>query len=235
MRQLFRLSILCLFVVTGIHSARGQTRYINAHLKNETFRNRKLITVESDYFFDRETGNLVIHSMLPEEHIKISNRLGEVKIFYPGTNRISLKQNRYFSSENELIWYFLSNNYNDLGLSDEGFRVTGTHMDGSYQVVTWTAPAGMKVVSTVELVFENGQPVYAAYFNTGGDIIRKIYYYNYEIYPGFMMPMKVTQISYTPDGDSVIQRNTWSSLKASAIPDSDYFNFKIPEDAVVIQ
>ncbi len=235
MSRFFRFILPGLFIVSGIIPARGQTRFIHAHLKNETYQNNKLITVESDYFFDAETGNLVVHSSLPEDHIKISNRLGEVKIFYPASNRVTLKQNQYFSSENELIYYFLSNDYYNLGLSDEGFRVTGTHMDGNYQVVTWTAPVGMKVVSRIELVFENGQPVYAVYYHTNGSIIRKIYYYNYEIFPDFMMPMKVTQISYTPDGDSVIQRNTWSSLTVSAIPDSDYFNFKIPEDAVVSQ
>jgi len=234
MIRFFSFLSAVLLIVSGTLNAPGQTRFIRAHLKNETYHQGKLIAVESDYFFDAETGNLVVHSMHPEEHIKISNRLGEAKIFYPASNRVSLKQNRYFSSENELIWYFLSNNYHDLGLSDEGFRVTGTHMDGNYQVVTWTAPVGMKVISRVELVFENGQPVYSAYYNTGGEIIRKIYYYQYEIYSDFMMPMKVTQISYTPDGDSIIQRNTWSSLKGSVLPDSDFYHFKIPEDAIVL-
>jgi outer membrane lipoprotein-sorting protein len=49
------------------------------------------------------------------------------------------------------------------------------------------------------------------------------------------MPMKVTQISYIEEGDSVVQRNTYSNLKTSEFPSSSFFNFKIPQDATVIK
>lgn len=235
MKIFLGLFILILLILPDFINAQANENYISIHLKNETLKNGNLLTVESDYFFDIESGNLVIIGSIPKNHVKISNRLGEVKIYYPNENEVSLKQSQYFSSENELIYYFLSNNYYDLGLTNEGFRVTNTRMDGNHQVVTWAAPITMNVVSTVELVFENGQPVYAAYYNMNGNVIRKIYYYNYEIYRNFMMPMKVTQISYTSAGDSVIQRNTWSSLKVAAIPGSDFFNFKIPADAIITQ
>ncbi|NQU86848.1 MAG: hypothetical protein HQ541_13920 [Mariniphaga sp.] len=235
MKILLRLLFIISLFYPEFISAQVSKNYISAHLKNETYQKRNLLTAESDYFFDVETGTLVVHGLLPKNHIKISNRLGEVKIYYPDENKIALKQSQFYSSENELIYYFLSNNFYDLGLSDEGFKVADTRMDGNYQVVTWTAPIGMNVISKVELVFENGLPVYAAYFNINDNIIRKIYYYNYEIFSNFTMPMKVTQISYISGGDSVIQRNTWSSLKVSAIPNSAFFNFKIPENAIVTQ
>ena len=215
--------------------AKGQGRFIRLHLKNETYLKGKLATAEADYYFDSEKGILVMNSTSPEDHIKISNRLGEVKIYYPGENEVSLQQGEYFSSENELIYYFLTNNYFDLGLAKEGYTLSETRMDGSYQVTSWAAPGGHPVVPKVELVFENNQPVYAAYFNAESEIIRKVYYYDYTIFGSFMMPLKVTQITYTAAGDSVIQRNTYSGVKVSSIADSQFYNFEIPEDAKVIR
>ena len=231
----FLLILLVIFWLPGYIFPQPGMNYIRVHLKNETLQGGKLIIIDYDYYFDAETGTLVVNSLFPENHIKISNRLGEVKIYYTDKNQVSLKQNQFFSSENELIYYFLSNNYYDLGLKDQGFTVTETRMDGNYQVVTWKAPVTIKTIARVELVFENQTPVFAAYYTMQGKIFRKIYYYNYEIFNHFIMPMKVTQISYTPAGDSVIQRNTWSQLKTMTLPDSDYFNFKIPENATIIQ
>ncbi|MBN1822324.1 MAG: hypothetical protein JW833_16505 [Prolixibacteraceae bacterium] len=235
MKILIKLLNLFIFFFPGFLFAQGGNKYITVHLKNETYQKGNLLTAETDYFFDSETGILVVSGTLPENHIKISNRFGEIKIYYPEDNKVAIKQNRFYSSENELIYYFFTNNYYDLGLSDEGFTVSDTRMDGNYQVTTWTAPISLNLISKVELVFENGLPVYAAYFNMNGNIIRKIYYYNYEIFSSFTMPMKVTQISYISENDSVVQRNTWSLMKELNTPGSGYFNFKIPEDAIVVQ
>lgn len=233
MKLLYLLFIL-LFEIQGSVLSQVNQNFISIHLKNETFQNGRLFTLESDYFFDTETGNLVVTNKLPKNHIKISNRLGEVKVYYPDENKVNIKQSEYFSSENELVYYFLSNKTSDLGLAREGFTVTDTRMEGSFQVVTWDAPVSMNSLSKVELVFEDGQPVFAGYYNRKGALARKIYYYNYEFFSNFILPMKVTQITYTPEGDSIIQRNTWSSLHSSPVPQSGFFNFKIPEDAVVI-
>ena len=229
-------ALLCFTLLLHPVTNFGQAvkNYVSIHLKNETYQNGRLLTYESDYYFNTETGELVVHGKLPQDHIQITNRLGEVKLYYPQKNSVSLQQNDFYSTQNELIYYFLSNNYYDLGLAGEGFSISDTHMDGEYQVVTWNAPVGMKIVAKVEMVFKNGQPVYAAYFNFNNHIIRKIYYYDYEVYSNFMMPMKITQISYIAGGDSVIRRNTWSALKTSVLPTSDYFNFKIPDDAKVL-
>jgi len=216
-------------------SSQGNENFVNFHLKNETFQGGKLLTQDLDYYFDVEKGNLVVYGSFPQNHIKISNRLGEVKIYFPEKNSVKLLQNQFFSSENELIYYFLSNNFYDLGLAKEGFAVSDSHFDGKYQVVTWNSPVGMKKITKVVLVFENDHPVYSAYFEMNGRIVRKIFYYNYQVFRNFIMPMKVTQISYLSEKDSVIQRNTWSAIKFSGTPSSVYFNFKIPDDAKVSQ
>jgi hypothetical protein len=233
--KLIRPNILFLSLLFSNFVFGQNKNYISLHLKNESFQKGRLVTLESDYFFDIEKGELIIHGPTPRNHIKISNRLGEVKIYFPDENKVTLKQDQFFSSENELIYYFLSNNYYDLGLSEEGFSVTDTKMDGKYQIITWTSPAGLKQVAKAELVFENDQPVYAAYFNLKGNIIRKIYYYNYTIFESFILPTKVTQITYLSENDSIIQRNSWTDVKVTSNITSPFFNYKIPENAKISQ
>lgn len=231
-RKIVLLTLIC---VSFFQEAAFSQPFISFHLTNQTYQKGKTYTVESDFYFNRETGSLVVHGNYPRENIKTTNRLGEYKIYFPGDNTVSMGQNNAFSTENEMIWYFLSNNYYDLGLSKEGFTVSGTKMDGNYQVVTWMAPLGLNMISRIELVHENGQPVFAAYYDIKGKVIRRIYYYNYEIFTDFMLPLKVSQITYTPSGDSIVQRNTYSGIKLSNFESTGQFNFKIPEDARVVR
>jgi hypothetical protein len=229
MKNLFLIFTLLL---TSTFVMYGQN-FTSLHLKSETYQQGRLATIESDYYFNNETGELVVHGKFPKNHIKISNRLGEVKTYFPDENLVSLKQNQLYSSENELISYFLSNNYYDLGLSSEGFTVASTKMDGQNRVVTWVSPAGLKQIGKVDLVFEEDRPIYAAYYNSSGKVVRKIYYYNYQVFSNFILPAKVSQITFTSEKDSIIQRNTWSEIKISTVANSSYFGFKIPEDAKV--
>ena len=227
----------CLFFMFLALASAGQgpESYISLHLKNQTYQNGKLVELESDYYFDKQNGELIVHGDLPKEFIKKSNKFGEVQIYFPGNNTVSVKQSVLYSSQNELLYYFLSNNFSDLGLSKEGYSIVGTKMDGQYQVVSWQASQPNSPLPKIDLVFENDQPVYAAYFNAQNQVSRKIYYYNYEYFQTFMMPTKVTQITYPVAGDSIVQRNTYSDFKITSLPSSQYFNFKVPEDARILE
>ena len=83
---------------------------------------------------------------------KTSNKFGEVKVYFPEDNSVSIKQNELFSSQNELLYYFLSNNYSDLGLSKENYKITDTKMDGKHQVVTWANKKSDFPLPKIELV-----------------------------------------------------------------------------------
>ena len=229
------LLVLVLISVTFLCSfGQSPEAYISLHLKNQTYQKGKLMEIDADYYFLRESGELIIHGRSPKEYIKTSNKFGEVKVYFPEDNSVSIKQNELFSSQNELLYYFLSNNYSDLGLSKENYKITDTIMDGKHQVVTWVNKKSDFPLPKIELVFDNDKPIYAAYYNSEDKIVRKIYYYNYEFFQSFMMPKKVTQISYPATGDSVIQRNTYSNLKITSLPSSQYFNFKVPDNAKIL-
>lgn len=192
-----------------------------------------VINYDASYFFDNNKGILTSVYTDPNNYIKITNRKGEVKLYYPKGNKVSLLQNTVFSSENEVLYYFVNNQMQDLGLQKEGFQVIDSRTEDNLLVFTWGAPPHLRHIKKVEVVFDGETPIFAAYYNPEDKVFKKIYYYQYMQTAYFQIPQKITAITYTKQRDSIIQRMTFSDINIKSTPDSPYFNFKIPKDAKV--
>ena len=230
-----RWIVIALFLFLAVHSSSGQVNQISVHKKSQVLKDGKKQTVLADCYYSAEQGTFVAHYLEPMEFVKITNRKGEMKIYFPKTNKVSVQQDFYFSSENELLHYFVNNRLDDLGLRKEGFRMSDSRYDENYLVTTWAPPEGMKVISKVELVFENMIPIYASYFGKDGKIIRKIYYSDYYKDHRLLLPKRITEITYTSEKDSTIKRTIFSDIRQNGSVDADYMNFKIPDDAQITQ
>ena len=228
-----KFSIVLVFVFSFSIISPAQVQKISVHKKSQILKAGKKQTAHADIYYAPESGTFVSHYFEPKEFVKITNRKGEMKIYFPEQNKVSIKQDYYFSSENELLYYFVNNFTEDLGLKKEGFEMTDTHYDEQYLVTTWTSPASMKLVEKVEIVFENMVPIYSAYYSTKNEIIRKIYYSDYYRGFSFMLPKKITEITYTSENDSTIKRTIFSNIRQNDEVDPYYLNFEIPEDAKI--
>ncbi|RZT93365.1 hypothetical protein EV201_2526 [Ancylomarina subtilis] len=230
---LFRLAFLLLILLPSISFSQKSSNYISYSMDNQTYKKGLLTKAHAEFFYDNERGILVSAYSIPNEFVKVSNRKGELKLYVPKSNTVTYTQDNTLSTENELIYYFANNRQQDLGLEKEGFTMVDSRLDGQYLIFVWEAPETMKTVKKVEVVYENENPIYAAYFDNNETIIKKIYYYDYFSTTYFQMPTKLTEISYTPERDSIVQRTIFSNIKLSNSPNSPYFNFKIPDNAKV--
>jgi len=226
-----RLLMGLVFLMLLIQPTYSQLQKISVHKKSQILKNGKKQTLEAECYYSAEKGIFVAHYFEPKEFIKVTNREGELKIYFPGTNKVSIKQDFYFSSENELLHYFVNNLIDDLGLKKEGFTMTDSRYDEDYMVTTWSAPQDVKTISKIEMVFENMIPIYAAYFDKSNTILRKIYYSNYYKGKNFFLPRRITEITYVAENDSTIRRTIYSNIKKNDAVNSYYLNYKIPEDA----
>jgi hypothetical protein len=202
-------------------------------MDNQSYRNGLLTKAHAEFFYDNEQGVLVSAYSIPNKFIKVSNRKGEIKLYIPKSNTVTYTQDITLSSENELIFYFANNLQQDLGLEKEGFVMVDSRIDDKYLIFIWEAPQEINAIKKVEIVYDRDYPIYAAYFNLNGDILKKIYYYDYFATNYFKMPTKVTEISYTPERDSIVQRTIFSNINVANTPNSSYFDFKIPNNAKV--
>jgi hypothetical protein len=116
-----------------------------------------------DMFYNKEKDAVITHHFYPVDFVKMSNRFGESKIYFPSTNSVTLKQSPSLSTTNELLYYFINNKYDDLGLSKEGFMLVASSHEEDLTITTWQAPPALKTVNQIKIVFKDMLPVYAEY------------------------------------------------------------------------
>lgn len=225
------IQLLCGFLLLSIPVNAQRKNYISLKQTTEILENNKKMTNEVDLFFDNNKQIITKHYRSSTEFVVVANSLGELKTYYPASNEVEYKQFSEFSSKRNLIYYFANNLTDQLGLAEEGFKLTANTYENQFYVTTWTAPPYLKGIEKVKMVFENGVPVYSEYQAGKKKIVKKIYYTNYKDFNEFRLPMKIIEINYMPKGDSIISRTNFTEVKTASTPDSNYFNFKIPDNA----
>jgi hypothetical protein len=204
------------------------------HMKSQTLQKGKIMTSEAEQYFLFPEGIVINYIDEPDEYVFISNTFGEAKIYRPDRNQLILKSNELLASNNNSLYYFLTNQTYDLGFKDLGLTVFDSEEDGDYLVTRWQAPPRMlHQVDKIELVHENQVPIYSCYRNTEGQITLKVYFEDFSVIEGSQVPKRITEIIYLPEGDSIIKRTDFSNVRSDGACDKEKFNFKIPEDAVI--
>ena len=194
----------------------------------------KAMVINAEIFYQYDQGNLVTRYLPPLDYLFITNQKGEAKVYYPKTNEVYLKQSAEYDSEKSLLYFFLSNKMSDLGLKDMGFSITDTRFEDKLVITTWFPPAALvNLYGKVELVHEDYKPIYIAYYDRSGKVMRKIFYYEYASFPQFSMPTKVVEFDYVAPNDSIVNKITYSNILTGDKANSSYFNFKIPVNAKV--
>ncbi|HKM94918.1 MAG TPA: hypothetical protein VJY41_14810 [Prolixibacteraceae bacterium] len=234
MNKIFQIVIIVLLIVTSsFQSLKGQ--YISLKQKTELVEHGKKISSSMDLFFDKSKLTVAKVITSPDLIYIFTNRLGETKIYYPETNQVSYMQSEGMSSKNEMIYYFAHNLTDQLGLADEGFSLASRSYENQYLVTVWNAPVEMNLIDRVKMVFDGANPIYAEYISRKEKIIKKIYYSQYNDYISFRLPLRITEIAFSESGDSTIKRTIFSNLKVLPSPNSEFFDFQIPDNAEPIK
>lgn len=224
------LVVSCFLVINASLFAQ-YGNYIALKQTTEILENRKKLTSDVDLYLDNAKKVLTKFYHASPEYIMVANSLGEIVNYYPASNEVAYRQFSELASERNLIYYFVNNLTDHLGLADEGFTLISNSFEGQYYITQWKSPSILKGIESVKMVFENGVPVYSEYKTANSKILRKIYYLNYQDFIQFRLPDKIVEINYLPTGDSIISRTAFSNVEITSEPNSPYFNFKIPNDA----
>lgn len=227
----------CLALVYFLFTAFGSnTNRISLHMEVKRLYNKKVISLKADVYYKYIEGVMVTHYTYPQEYIYISCLKGEVKAYYPQTNEVIIQQNSIFSIENDVLYYFVNNKIFDLGLKELGFTLHHTRYEKSDMITTWHPPAELtKNLLKVEMVHENNLPIYSAYYNRKGKIVKKIYYSGFSNYGHFALPRNITEFEYLAKGDSIISRKTYTNIKTNDEANNSFFDFRIPKEAKIIK
>jgi outer membrane lipoprotein-sorting protein len=232
--QKFIILFLVTLPISQKSLAQGFNGKVSVNALYQIYKKGSLFTAESASLYKGQIGEIITHYFTPKDFYKKINSKGEITIYTPEDNTVTFMQNSQYSSSTELLYFFVNNLTQDMGLKNEGFTQTGTRREDNYLITTWQSPPGMRLVSSVELVSENFLPIFAQYIDSKGKVLKKIYYYNYYNGPRFFLPQKITEITYVAEGDSTVRRTTFSDIKTGFNADENLFDFKIPEDATKV-
>ena len=191
------------------------------------------VAIRKEIFFNAN-GRMVVRYLHPEEYYMVTNTFGEARIFRPKSNEVMIINDSFLSSESELIYYFLTNRIEDLGLRNLGFSLSATRTDGNKIIRTFIPNAPDSNFSKIEMVHENHLPIYCAYFDTRNRVVQRVYYSDYQMLSFTAFPGRITEISYISPGDSIVSRKLYSNIKTGRDAVSPYFDFSVPADAKVV-
>ena len=207
---------------------------VQVKMNSRTMNKGKYTSIIADIWYQAHDGKMVSHYTSPYNMVVITNNKGEAQLYNVEQNTINTQQNQAFSTQGGYFYYFLANKLNDLGLTEMGFQILDTKFSGTKVISKWLPPSSLlTALKHVELVLDDYKPVYMAYYNPKGKLIRKVYYYNYRSLSNMVsIPLTVTEINYLGEGDSILTKTVYSDVKINLdVEKTGYLNFKIPADA----
>lgn len=225
------LGLLSLFLLVSFCSTAVAQRRLSMDITTKQAANGKLLRVERHLYYN-SNGNLVVHYTYPTEYYVTSNKIGELSVYQPTSNEVMMMYDKDAMNMMETFMFFASNNYSDLNLTKLGFvRKEAKKENG--RVITTYEPTSLedKHISKVVVVTTDRKPIYSAFYDNGGKIVKKNYYSQYQEYATLTFPTKITQISYGNVGDSVIKREEYTNIKTSDFGSGALFNYTIPTNA----
>lgn len=203
-------------------------------LVRKVIKGKKSVLTGTVYF--EKNGRMTTHIKTPEEFFVLNNAKGDYAVYMPRTNQIVQENDYNLSSENNTLYYFLFSATNNTGLKAIGFNLNKTIYKGQFMITKWMPPADLsKEIKEAELVYQNNFPVYLKYINTKGKVMRKTYFYDYKKINYTHIPFSITEIGYLPDGDSTIEKTTFSNMKVNNEVNDAMLEFKIPANAKLVK
>lgn len=206
---------------------------IYAELETRQLKDGKYVSVKGEVCYEGN-GNMTSHYTYPRNYILVSNKTGEVKLYDPAANTVLLSQNTLFSSQTSQFYYFFSGKSSDMGLNDLGYVQEKIYAEKDLLVSLWKlkTPSKKVQIQKIKLVHQQQRPVYMHYENAAGEIVRKVYYYEYTALDAISFPATSTEIVYKGK-DSVISKTAFRNFRLNEQASSPYFNYKIPANAKI--
>ncbi len=236
-KRLYGPMVACWLVTAMVFTGFRQSGVdrIMMRMESQHLQGGKRMDVRGELFYQSHNGRLLTRYSSPVQQLIITNNKGELSVYSEKDNTIYRDHGLEYSSENNLVYYFLSGRLQDLGLRELGFDLVETEFPGGMVKTTWSPPASMAhLFHRIELVHEDFIPIYAGYYDAGKAMVKKIYYTDYQHFPGIVFPTTITEFNYLPGGDSIVNRLKFSDIRLNKEADSPWFNFVIPDDAKLI-
>ena len=191
------------------------------------------VTTVTKREFCKSDGRMVTVFISPNKYIMTTNLDGEMVTYSPAKNEAFRDRGDEYSSNENLLFLFLTGRSADLGLTSLGYALSKSSIDeDGYLKRTYTTRKS-GAVPKIDIVLKDFLPVYVAYMDHTGTVVSKTYLSGYDLKSRFVFPTRVTAIDYLKDKDSTVTRTLYSNIKVNS--DEPEFSFELPADAVSVK
>ena len=225
------ITVLCL--TFGVANAQFNSfKHLSMDMQSKSAAKGFVKTVDAKILYSAD-GSMITEFAEPVNTTVLANTKGDIRIYNRAENSVYTESNYLFSSEHSQLFYFLSNQSFDMGLSNAKFTQSNVRFEEGLMISEWLPPAEMAAsLSKVELVTEEGRPIYMAYFGQDGRVTTKTYYSDYEsVSHQTAFPSRITQITFSSPYDSAIIRTIYSNVATDNAANKGLLDFQIPTDA----
>jgi len=200
-------------------------------MKSQSLHKGKVVNVDAELYYDQLSGSLITRYIQPACQVLKTNEKGELSIYNEEENTVTYRQGAEYSTESNMVLFFLQGKIQDLGLGDFGFQLMSTRFEEDMVITEWFPPAELfHLFNRIELVHKDFVPIYIAYYDAQRNLAKKVFYSQYEYLEDVSFPTLVTEFNYIGN-DSIINRIRFSDIKVNHQAVSSWFDFTIPEDA----
>jgi outer membrane lipoprotein-sorting protein len=223
--------MLCILLPVGFSQQAAVFNCIEMSFESKKLANGKKTLATGKIYYEK-SGRMVSHIFSPSEIIIINNEKGDLLIYNPKLNEVAQEFNYTYSTQTTALYFFLKDQNNQLGLKSLGFTLKNSKFDKDYLITTWLPPANyIKHFKEAELVFQNNIPVYLKFVGHNNKPLKKSYYYNFKKVFNKQFPLAVTDIFYAENGDSSVEKTSYSQIKLNNEVNAGMLNFQIPLNA----
>lgn len=214
-------------------SAHGQIQQLSATMVSRTARKGQVAQVKAELTYGSD-GKMVTYFSAPFKQYLLNNTRGEVSIYDPEKNTVMLQNNYAYGTETSQLYFFLRNKKEDLGLRQMGFTSKDIRFENGLTITRWAAPSRLwKVIKEVELVHKGANPVYMKYVGAKGQVVKKVFFYQYQNLKGTDFPSSITQIDFVTPGDSILSKTSYENFRLNEAANLKLLQFSVPANAKV--
>ncbi len=234
-KRLFGRKAFFVFLSLAFFSFTPSGRELYIEMESLSLDNGKYIKVNSEILYDFSSEKMVSHFNYPNEYYLLNNSYGESKLYLPSKNGVIVRYGKEYSTQSSLLIQFLKGEQSDFGLGSQGFQIQDSYFEGQFFISNWIPPTSlMKLFSKVKLVTENDFPIYIEYINSKNLVVQKLYFSNYQEVNYSKIPLRITQVYYSSENDSTINRISFKNLRLGENLANKLRDYKIPDDAKLL-
>lgn len=209
--------------------------YISFTYTEKIIENKKRITVEGNVYFNFKDKLMVTYLRKPINSLVRVNSTGDMEVYDYEKNTLFIDKSGYTSNEQSYLWFFLTNNYSDMGLAKAGYSLKETKIEEGYLVHYWIPKVNNNIKHILLAFNDKKMPVYQEIITKSNETKGKIYFMNYtKLDNNIYMPTKIVDVFFKSKKDSSVSIKEYSNAKINKDVDLQYFKFKIPANAQII-